>query len=145
MMMMMTDHDQEAVLDDQKPEACGLRAGVETQLGLVAVQGDKTTRPMSDQIGSTRDDLVAAVTSFGVHRKKRMARQRRSSTLNLLQLSFASTFTTATRSSSHVPPSTLPSARVSTFSFLLLYFLNFLLTHLSLYIHIISAGLDPYT
>ncbi|KAF3435305.1 hypothetical protein FNV43_RR22392 [Rhamnella rubrinervis] len=111
-MMMMMDHDQEAVLDDQKPEACGLRAGVEPQLGLVTVQGNKTTRPMSDRIGSTRNDLVAAVASFGVHRKKRMARQRRSSALNLLQLSFSSTLTTATRSASHVPPPTLPLARV---------------------------------
>ncbi|KAF5456962.1 hypothetical protein F2P56_021106 [Juglans regia] len=84
-----------------KPEAaCGLVAAVEAELGLVTVGGDTTTRHGSDLIGATRD-LVAAVTSFGVvHRKKRMPRQRRSSTRKLL--SFAP-------SSSQLPPSPLHS------------------------------------
>ncbi|KAG2709931.1 hypothetical protein I3843_04G002000 [Carya illinoinensis] len=84
-----------------KPEAaCGLVAAVEAELGLVTVGGDTTTLHGSDLIGETRD-LVAAVTSFGVvHRKKRMPRQRRSSTRKLLSF---------TPSSSQLPPSPLHS------------------------------------
>ena len=92
----------------EKPEAFALVAGVEG----VTVEGDNTHQP-SGRSGLTRD-LVAAVPSFGVNRKKRMARQRRSSsTIKLLSLTNSS-------SSSHVPSSTLP-ARVS-FHFLSIFF-----------------------
>ncbi|KAK9012404.1 hypothetical protein V6N11_040459 [Hibiscus sabdariffa] len=63
---------------------------------LVTGEGDNAHRP-SGRLGLTRD-LVAAFPSFGVNRKKRMARQRRSSsTIKLLSF---------TNSSSHVPPPT---------------------------------------
>ncbi|KAH0969584.1 hypothetical protein GBA52_028510 [Prunus armeniaca] len=88
---------------------------VEADLGLVTAKGDKTSFHGSDRSGSIHDhdDLVHAVTSFGVHRKKRMTRQRRSSIINLHHLTFASSTTTT----SHVlpslqSPSTLPPARV---------------------------------
>ncbi|KAI9177686.1 hypothetical protein LWI28_018092 [Acer negundo] len=84
----------------EKTEASAFMAGVEG----VAVKGD-STRFRSDRGGSTRD-LVAAVTSLGVNRKKRMARQRRSSTFNLL--AFASS-SSSSSSSSHVPHSTTPT------------------------------------
>ncbi|KAL4367160.1 hypothetical protein GQ457_05G011360 [Hibiscus cannabinus] len=64
--------------------------------GFVTGEGDNGHRP-TGRSGLTRD-LVAAVPSFGVNRKKRMARQRRSaSTIKLLSF---------TNSSSHVPPPT---------------------------------------
>ncbi|KAE8021270.1 hypothetical protein FH972_007177 [Carpinus fangiana] len=90
--MMM---DQQTV--HEKPEAaCGLLAGVEAELRLVTVKGDNSTHHGSGRIGDQTRDLVAAVKGFSVlHRKKRMPRQRRSSTIQLL--SFAP-------SSSHVPP-----------------------------------------
>ncbi|GAV59534.1 B3 domain-containing protein, partial [Cephalotus follicularis] len=69
-------------------------AGVDS----VTVKADKTHKG-SDGIGLTRD-LVAAVASFGVNKKKRMARQRRSSSFNLLPF--------APSSSSHVPPPSTP-------------------------------------
>ncbi|GMI68311.1 FUSCA3 [Hibiscus trionum] len=63
---------------------------------FVTGEGDNSHRP-SGRSGLTRD-LVAAVPSFGVNRKKRMARQRRSSsTIKLLSF---------TNSSSHVLPPT---------------------------------------
>lgn len=126
----------------QKPEACEFGAGVGSELGLVNLIGNTNTTTKntsthqhstthhlhgSDLIGSSTHhhqlDLVAAVTtSFGVHcRKKRMARQRRSSTINI-QLSFPS--------SSHVPPfplqpsstsTTLPPARVSNSSIFIFF------------------------
>ncbi|KAK8996173.1 hypothetical protein V6N11_076420 [Hibiscus sabdariffa] len=68
--------------------------------GFVTGEGDNGHRP-SGRSGLTRD-LVAAVPSFGVNRKKRMARQRRSSSTIKL-LSFTNSSTT---SSSHVPPPT---------------------------------------
>ncbi|EOY02917.1 hypothetical protein QUC31_017928 [Theobroma cacao] len=81
----------------EKPEAFALVAGVEG----VTVGGDKTHQA-SGRSGLTRD-LIAAVPSFGVNRKKRMARQRRSSsTIKLLSFTNSS-------SSSHVPSSTLPA------------------------------------
>lgn len=105
--------DQQTV--HEKPEAAfGLLAGVEPEFRLVTVEGDNTTHSGSGRVGETRD-LGAAVTGFSVlHRKKRMPRQRRSSTIQLL--SFAP-------STSHVPPfplQGLPSlpARVSFFFFL---------------------------
>ncbi|KAK9272290.1 hypothetical protein L1049_002661 [Liquidambar formosana] len=76
-----------------KTEACGLMAGVQGEVGFVTVEGDKVIDE-SDRSGGVTRDLVAAVTSFGVQRKKRMARQRRS-TINVL--SFAAP-------SSHVLP-----------------------------------------
>ncbi|KAK8716935.1 hypothetical protein V6N13_044225 [Hibiscus sabdariffa] len=67
---------------------------------LVTGEGDNAHRP-SGRLGLTRD-LVAAFPSFGVNRKKRMARQRRSSsTIKLLSF---------TNSSSHVPPPTRRAA-----------------------------------
>ncbi|KAK8653211.1 hypothetical protein V6N13_127221 [Hibiscus sabdariffa] len=72
--------------------------------GFVTGEGDNGHRP-SGRSGLTRD-IVAAVPSFGVNRKKRMARQRRSaSTIKLL--SFTNSSTT---SSSHVPPPTRRAA-----------------------------------
>ncbi|XP_039069595.1 B3 domain-containing transcription factor FUS3-like [Hibiscus syriacus] len=67
---------------------------------FVTGEGDNTHRS-SGRSGLTRD-LVADVPSFGVNRKKRMARQRRSSsTIKLLS------FTNSSSScSSHVPPPT---------------------------------------
>ncbi|KAJ7971764.1 B3 domain transcription factor [Quillaja saponaria] len=113
--MMMTE--QEVVL--QKNEACGLVAGVVEagELGFVTVAGDTNTT--SSKIKSGRGsgrietrDLVAAISTFGgctVHRKKRMARQRRSSTMiNLLSLGFAASSTTQLRLRN---PSTHPPAR----------------------------------
>ncbi|XP_048337472.2 B3 domain-containing transcription factor FUS3 isoform X1 [Ziziphus jujuba] len=124
MMMMMME--QTAVASQQgavhvkhdKPEASTTTTTTTTCTTVGLVDGDKTRR-LSDRTGSTRD-LVAAVTSFGVHRKKRMARQRRSSSslLNHLHLSFAAAATTSSSPSlPHVPfpsSSSLPlsSARV---------------------------------
>lgn len=77
----------------EKPEAFGLVAGV---VG-VTVEGDNNHQSSGRSSGLTRD----LVPSFGVNRKKRMARQRRpSSTIKLLS------FTSST--TSHVPCSTLP-------------------------------------
>ncbi|KAL5860770.1 hypothetical protein ACOSQ3_002084 [Xanthoceras sorbifolium] len=84
----------------EKTEASGFMAGVED----VTVKGDRA-RFRSDHGGSTRD-LVAAVTSLGVNRKKRMARQRRSSTFNLLA------FASPSSASSHVPPPTPPARAI---------------------------------
>ncbi|KAJ0052534.1 hypothetical protein Pint_02534 [Pistacia integerrima] len=93
--MMM---DQEPLSVHEKPEASAFMAGVEG----VTVKGDNT-RFRSDRGGSTRD-LVAAVTGLGVNRKKRMARQRRSSSYNLF--SFANSSSSSTL---HVPLTTLPA------------------------------------
>ncbi|XVF59956.1 hypothetical protein PTKIN_Ptkin08bG0003600 [Pterospermum kingtungense] len=83
----------------EKPEAFALVAGV---VG-VTVEGDNTHQS-SGRSGLTRD-LVAAVPSFGVNRKKRMARQRRSSsTIKLLSFT-----TNSSSTSSHVPSSSLPA------------------------------------
>lgn len=107
---MMMD---QGVVVHEKNEARAFMAGVEG----VTAKGDKSTRFGSDPIrasGSTLD-LVAAVTSAlgaNINRKKRMARQRRSSSFNLLAFSSPSSSST-----SHVsPPLTLP-ARVSFFVF----------------------------
>ncbi|XP_038997810.1 B3 domain-containing transcription factor FUS3-like [Hibiscus syriacus] len=68
---------------------------------FVTGEGDNDLR-QSGRSGFTRD-LVAAVPSFGVNRKKRMARQRRSSsTIKLLSFTSSS----STSSSSHVPSPT---------------------------------------
>ncbi|KAK2968796.1 hypothetical protein RJ640_028189 [Escallonia rubra] len=79
----------------EKIEACGVVAGGGVAMGgganFVTMQGDSMTGAESDPSESGLD-LVAA-TRVGVQRKKRMARQRRSS-LNLLLLPF----------SSYVPP-----------------------------------------
>jgi hypothetical protein len=96
---------------------CGLVAGGEAELGFVTVKGDKTQTQTqtntntnthygsgSDLTGSTRD-LVSAVSGFSVlHRKKRMARQRRSSSSTIKLLSFVPCSSSST---SHVPPSPL--------------------------------------
>ncbi|XP_050104394.1 B3 domain-containing transcription factor FUS3-like [Malus sylvestris] len=101
----------------EKTEASGLRAGVGAELGLVIAKGDKDNPDHKSKVhGSERSgsihDLVRAVTSFGVLRKKRMTRHRRSSIINFHDLSsFAGA---ASSNPSHVlpPPSTLPPARV---------------------------------
>ncbi|KAM0954665.1 hypothetical protein ACFX13_023572 [Malus domestica] len=102
----------------EKTEASGLRAGVEAELGLVTAKGNKdnadhkSTFHGSNRSGSIHD-LVRAVTSFGVLRKKRMTRQRRSSTINFHDLSsFAAAAASATPSHVLPPPSTLPPGRV---------------------------------
>lgn len=104
---MMMDQTQAAL--HSKTEAFALRAGV-NQLGLLTHDHDQDQEVVntfhgSDRTGSIRD-LVRAVSTFGVQRKKRMMRQRRASTINF-QLSFATP-------SSHVLPSTPPPARVRT-------------------------------
>lgn len=108
--LMMMD---QGVVVHEKNEARAFMAGVEG----VTAKGDKSTRFGSDPIrasGSTLD-LVAAVTSAlgaNINRKKRMARQRRSSSFNLLAFSSPSSSST-----SHVsPPLALP-ARVRFFFF----------------------------
>ena len=118
--LMMNMMDQ---LHEKTEVASGFVAGGEAELGLVTVQGDKTQATTnhgsgSDPTGSTRHDLVSAVSGFGVlRRKKRMARQRRSSSSTIKLLSFV-----PSSSTSHVPSSPLPGlptlpARVS-FKFL---------------------------
>ncbi|XP_044467053.1 B3 domain-containing transcription factor FUS3-like isoform X2 [Mangifera indica] len=96
---MMTDQEPLTLsVVHEKPEASAFMAGVED----VTVKGDNT-RFRADRGRSTRG-LVAAVTSLGVNRKKRMARQRRSSSYNLF--SFANSSSSST---SHLPPTTLPA------------------------------------
>ncbi|KAK4603150.1 hypothetical protein RGQ29_011926 [Quercus rubra] len=103
---MMNMMDQ---LHEKTEVASGFVAGGEAELGLVTVQGDKTQATTnhgsgSDPTGSTRHDLVSAVSGFGVlRRKKRMARQRRSSSSTIKLLSFV-----PSSSTSHVPSSPLP-------------------------------------
>ncbi|KAI4350452.1 hypothetical protein L6164_004907 [Bauhinia variegata] len=97
--MMMDQRQREKLL--QNTEACALVAGVGAELGLVTVEGDNGINHGSGRIRNHDHDLVAAVTTLGtVHRRKRMARQRRSSTstmmVNLLSKPSPST-------SSHVP------------------------------------------
>ncbi|KAM2086835.1 hypothetical protein ACFX1R_024334 [Malus domestica] len=76
----------------EKTEASGLRAGVRAKLGFVITKGDKDNPDhkskvhRSERSGSIHD-LVRAVTSFGVLRKKIMTRQRRSSIINFHDLS----------------------------------------------------------
>jgi hypothetical protein len=119
-----------------KTEACDLMAGVEDEVGFVNVKGDNKKKMMMIN-GSgqrIRNDYGFVTSAFGaVQRKKRMARQRRSSsstiTIHLKNLPSATSATTTT--SSHVPISplpplfhSLPPARVS---FLILYLLIFFL------------------
>ncbi|XP_039016893.1 B3 domain-containing transcription factor FUS3-like [Hibiscus syriacus] len=76
---------------------------LEKNEAFVTGEGDNTHRP-SGRSGLTRD-IVASVPSFGVNRKKRMARQRRSSsTIKLLPFTNSSS-----GSCSHVPPPTPPT------------------------------------
>ncbi|KAK7311304.1 hypothetical protein RJT34_09352 [Clitoria ternatea] len=117
--MMMNQRQREKVLL-QKNEACGLVAGVGAGLGLdTSTNGSGRIHP--------HQDLVAAVTTFGtVHRKKRMARQRRSNNNATLMHHAVDLFPSKNKprfppppssSSSHVPissrkpSSTLPPAR----------------------------------
>nr|AJZ68830.1 FUS3 protein [Rosa canina] len=113
---MMMDQTHAAL--HSKTEAFALRAGV-NELGFLTRHDDQevdnnnsnkkhdnnvNSFQGSDRPGSIRD-LVRAVSTFGVQRKKRMMRQRRATTINF-QLSFATP-------SSHVLPSTSPPARVT--------------------------------
>nr|POE55137.1 b3 domain-containing transcription factor fus3 [Quercus suber]POE55138.1 b3 domain-containing transcription factor fus3 [Quercus suber] len=99
-------------LHEKTEVASGFVAGGEAELGLVTVQGDKTKATTnhgsgSDSTGSTRHDLVSAVSGFRVlHRRKRMARQRRSSSSTIKLLSFV-----PSSSTSQVPSSPLPGLR----------------------------------
>ncbi|XP_004306317.1 PREDICTED: B3 domain-containing transcription factor FUS3 [Fragaria vesca subsp. vesca] len=107
---MMMDQTHAAL--HSKTEAFALRAGV-NELGFLTRDphqvdnNNKNKNVNSSFHGSGRPgsirDLVHAVSTFGVQRKKRMVRQRRATTFNF-QLSFASP-------SSHVRPS--PPARVT--------------------------------
>ncbi|KAH9743219.1 B3 domain-containing transcription factor FUS3 [Citrus sinensis] len=103
---MMMD---QGVVVHEKNEARAFMAGVEG----VTAKGDKSTRFGSDPIRGSGSslDLVAAVTSAlgaNINRKKRMARQRRSSSFNLLTFSSPSSSST-----SHVsPPLALPAREI---------------------------------
>ncbi|PRQ54336.1 putative transcription factor B3-Domain family [Rosa chinensis] len=113
---MMMDQTHAAL--HSKTEAFALRAGV-NEHGFLTRHDDQevdnnnsnkkhdnnvNSFQGSDRPGSIRD-LVRAVSTSGVQRKKRMMRQRRATTINF-QLSFATP-------SSHVLPSTSPPARVT--------------------------------
>ncbi|XP_057982595.1 B3 domain-containing transcription factor FUS3-like [Malania oleifera] len=69
---MMTEPKREEAL---ALVAAAAAVGEELELAFVAVEGDNA-RPVSDR-ARPAPDLAAAAASFGVHRKKRMARQRR--------------------------------------------------------------------
>ncbi|KAF7801816.1 B3 domain-containing transcription factor FUS3 [Senna tora] len=79
---MMMDQPEKLL---RKTEACALVAGVEAELGLVNVPGDnQITRGSGRRIRDFSGLVAAVTTTFGtVQRKKRMARQRRSSTVRL--------------------------------------------------------------
>ncbi|XP_045793060.1 B3 domain-containing transcription factor FUS3-like [Trifolium pratense] len=108
-----------------KTEACDMMAGVEDdEVGFVNVKGDnnnnnnnnKKNKKMMMINGSgqrIRNDYGFVTAAFGtVQRKKRMARQRRSSsstiTIHLKNLPSTASTTTTTTTSSHVPISTIP-------------------------------------
>ncbi|KAJ6371588.1 hypothetical protein OIU77_001991 [Salix suchowensis] len=104
----------------EKPEACAWMAGGEG----VAEEGDNKQTPNidggSDLVidGSNRDHLVGSMLGFEIKRKKRMPRQRRSSsTINHL-LSFSATASCSTNTTLHVPtfslqdPSSLPARAI---------------------------------
>ncbi|KAJ6683698.1 hypothetical protein OIU85_007395 [Salix viminalis] len=104
----------------EKPEACAWMAGGEG----VAEEGDNKQTPNidggSDLVfdGSNRDHLVGSMAGFEIKRKKRMPRQRRSSsTINHL-LSFSATASCSTTTTLHVPtfslqdPSSLPARAI---------------------------------
>ncbi|KAI5604408.1 hypothetical protein POPTR_001G322700v4 [Populus trichocarpa] len=94
----------------EKTEACSWMAGGEG----VTVEGDNKQSPNieggSDLVirGSTRDHLVGSMVGFEIKRKKRMPRQRRSSsTINHL-LSFAANASCSATTHLHVPAFSLP-------------------------------------
>ncbi|XP_011045793.1 PREDICTED: B3 domain-containing transcription factor FUS3-like isoform X1 [Populus euphratica] len=94
----------------EKTEACSLMAGG----AGVNVEGDDMQSPNieggSDLVirGSTRDHLVGSMVGFEIKRKKRMPRQRRSSsTINHL-LSFAANASCSATTHLHVPAFSLP-------------------------------------
>ena len=101
----------------EKPEACAWMAGGEG----VAEEGDNKQTPNieggSDLVidGSNHDHLDGSMVGFEITRKKRMPRQRRSSsTINHL-LFFSATASCSTNTTLHVPtfslqdPSSLPA------------------------------------
>ena len=116
----------------EKPEACAWMAGGEG----VTEEGDNKQTPNieggSDLVidGSNRDHLAGSMVGFEIKRKKRMPRQRRSSsTINHL-LSFSANASCSTTTTLDVPtfslqdPSSLP-ARVRSF-FLFIYSLIYI-------------------
>ncbi|KAM6549507.1 hypothetical protein CsatB_021183 [Cannabis sativa] len=94
MMMMMMEHQKQPLLVQVRERS--------HHREQQQVQGNRVDPFVSDPIGLTRD-LPTTVT----HRKKRLPRQRR---INLHFL-FPNPGTYSSSSSSHVPPSSLPSAR----------------------------------
>ncbi|KAJ4846066.1 hypothetical protein Tsubulata_002589 [Turnera subulata] len=97
-----------------KTEACAWMAGGEG----VTVEGDKAKLANGAAAGSGPDggptrDLVSVAMAFGVKKKKRMPRQRRSSSTISHLLSFATTTASAsfatTTTPSHVPSPSLPA------------------------------------
>ena len=94
----------------EKPEACAWMAGGEG----VTEEGDNKQTPNieggSDLVidGSNRDHLAGSMVGFEIKRKKRMPRQRRSSsTINHL-LSFAANASCSATTHLHVPAFSLP-------------------------------------
>ncbi|XP_062109410.1 B3 domain-containing transcription factor FUS3-like [Humulus lupulus] len=103
MMMMMMEHQKQPLLHARDLERDHLGLVVTTAHDQV-LQENRVDPSLSDPIGLTRD-LLTTVT----HRKKRLPRQRRSSsTLVNLHFLFPNP---GSYSSSHVPQSSLPSTR----------------------------------
>ncbi|CAL0322735.1 unnamed protein product [Lupinus luteus] len=134
---MMMNQQQGEKKQLQKTEAYGLRASVGAELGLVNVSGDikiSTTTHGSGQIHNDHNHILGLIHFGNVNRKKRMARQRRSSTntttlmrIEMDQLNpFSSKHTPLTQppppppppptslSASHVPMPPFPTNIVST-------------------------------
>ena len=120
--MMMDEGEGKKKVVVQKTEACGFMAGVEDELGFVNVKGDNNNKINGSGQRIHHDHGFVAAAFGTVHRKKRMARQRRSSsstiTIHLKNLPSSTTTTTSHVPISPIPPlfHSLPPARVSFFS-----------------------------
>ncbi|KAI4348371.1 hypothetical protein L6164_009103 [Bauhinia variegata] len=101
---MMMDHQRQREKLLQNTEACALVAGVGAELGFVTVSGDSEMINHGSGHRIPELDLVAAaVTTLGtVHRKKRMARQRRSS-ISTMMVNLLSKASPCSSTTSHVP------------------------------------------